>query len=145
MENALKPQKMKKKSLNSAKIPRGQFRKWVQCISCTQKPYDSHQNFDSKCRRKKVSLTTYELWRPSWILAPGGIWRGNLMGTHWFLTPNSIPERMQVVAESSGGGAEEPFRAPRLLIIIYIYASGKWSVPIHNFGVTCKGSAITSF
>ena len=66
----LKNRRKCKKSPNSAKIPRGQFRKWVQCISRTRKPYDSHQNFDSKCHRKKVSLTTYELWRPSWILGP---------------------------------------------------------------------------
>ena len=55
---------------NLAQIPRESIRKWVQFICSTRKPYDSHQNFDSKCIRKKVSWTTYGHWRPSWILAP---------------------------------------------------------------------------
>ena len=34
--------------------------KWFQSISHTRKPYGRHQNFDSRCHRKKVSPSTYE-------------------------------------------------------------------------------------
>ena len=114
LRKMLKNRRKCKKSPNSAKIPRGQLRKCVQCIPRTRKPYGSHQNFDSRCHRKKVSLTTYEVWRPSWILGPTGRCHKKVHGDHLILLSNCVPDDMQQVWQSREGGAWGPPVGARL-------------------------------
>ena len=47
--------------------------KWFHSISRPKIPYHSHQNFDSRSSRKKVSLTTYDRKAPFWKCHKNGL------------------------------------------------------------------------